>query len=259
MVYTPDIGQMRQNYANALAGQQQKALKGVSDLYAQRGVTGGGEEAVALGELGNQWGQAAGMQENQLQQYLGNLGLQEAQMKKQSNQFMANLGEQRAARAQQGTQFGQSLGEQQRQFNTGQGNWQQQFGENTRQFDVGQGNWQQQFGANQTQQQFANNLSMIPLIQQGTLNQQQAFGNQGSPFGEITTDQQMYSQSPEYQYAVQMGYQNPTQMAYAAQADPEWFKNNMYNKGMFGENMNAGNRAAVPQWKNMLDFSQGRA
>lgn len=223
MAYQPDINAMRANYANALAQQQAKALRGVQDIYAQRGVTGGGEEAVALGELGNQFGAAAGQAENQLQQYLGNLG-------------------------QQQYQFNRNMNEQARQFDVGQGNWQNQFNFNkgiTEAGLTGQYNGQQTMQSQQ--QQFANNLSLLPLVQQGVLSQQGAYGN-NNPFGQITTDQQLYQQSPEYQFAQQLGYSNPTQMAYAAQADPVWFKNNMFNKGIYGENMGStGSTTGTPQ------------
>lgn len=103
--YAPDPNLMRQNFANQLAQQQKQALRGVQDIYASRGTTGSGEEGYALGQTGLNYGLGAGQAENQLQQYLGNLG-------------------------QQQYQYDTGLAEQQRQFNVGQGNWQQQFGLN---------------------------------------------------------------------------------------------------------------------------------
>lgn len=114
MAVAPDVQQMRDAFTQNLMKQRQEAMRGVQDIYAQRGTTGSGEEAYGLGQTGYNFGVGMGQGEAALQQYLGNLG-------------------------QQQYEFGQQFGEQQRQFNVGDAQWGQQFGEGQRQFDINRG------------------------------------------------------------------------------------------------------------------------
>lgn len=86
-----DVEAMRKAYADQMANQRKLALRGVQDIYAGRGTTGGGSEAVAMGETANQFGLGAGMAEVGLQQYLGNLEMQQQQFDWTKNLGLANM------------------------------------------------------------------------------------------------------------------------------------------------------------------------
>jgi len=196
MVYQPDIGAMRQQYAGVLAEQQRKALRGVQDIYAQRGTTGGGSEALAFGEGQQQFGLGAGQAEAGLQQYLGNLGMQQAGLE------------------QQASQFGQTLGEGQRQFNIGQ--FGQAFGAG------GPAAGQQTLGAQG--QQFGQNMSLANLYAQGYLGQSPF--QAGSPFASMQTAQQI---DPMNQIAQQHGLGNAAYMSLVSQLSPTAFEDILQN------------------------------
>lgn len=238
MVYQPDINQMRQSYTNVLAEQQKKALRGVQDIYGQRGTTGSGEEATAFGNLGQQFGLGAGQAEAGLQQYFGGLGMQGGQLAEQGRQFdvgQGNWGQQfglnKAAQEFQQGLAGRQFGESQRQFDVGQGNWGRQFGESQRQFDVGQGNWAQQFGLNKAlqeagmtgmyggqqtqqalQQQYANQLAQAGLTGQ--------FQGQQTLQGQLM-QQQLGQQAQEDATAQRLGFRNAYEMSLA---DPAFYQ-----------------------------------
>jgi len=278
MAYTPDLSSMRSAYAQQLADQQKKALRGTQDIFAQRGTTGSGEEALAFGETGRQFGLGAGAAEASLQQYMGQLGeqqrqfdinqglaqqqfglsselgrgglgLQQQQLAQQGSQFGQQL-------AQQGSQFGQSLSEQQRQYNIANQLAQGQFGLQQAQV-YGGGQYGGQYTPTQSslQQQFAQNLSLLPFITQGYLSPEQAYGTSrvagaggrgfqsvpNQPFGQITTEQQL---SPEHAYAQQLGM-NPYQMSLLSSVDPGYLstliKGNVGNQGYNVQQQNVQN------------------
>ena len=52
-----DVAGLRDSYTKMISKQRGDALKGVSDIYAQRGTTGSGEESYALGQTGEAFGQ----------------------------------------------------------------------------------------------------------------------------------------------------------------------------------------------------------
>jgi hypothetical protein len=189
-----------------------------------------------MGQLGSNYGAQAGLYNNQMQQYLGNLG---------QNQYEFNVGAYGTANPGDNQQ---TLAQQQMNLSN--------FG------TLNPTSGQTTLGAQN--QQFGQNMSLAQLYNQGVLgsnpfangnnptgvgqtspfgqvgNAQTGVSNQNNPFGSLVTQQQQYETSPEYQYAQQLGYENPTQMAYAAQFDPTWFKDNAFNKGVYGTNMQGG-------------------
>ena len=211
------MADLREAYQSVLAENLKKGLRGTQDIYAGRGTTGGGSEALAMGEMGRQYGLGTAQNEQAYQQFgegqrqfdvnqalaqqqfglqselgrgqlglqtelgRGGLGLQQQQLAQQGSQFGQSL-------AQQGGQFSQSLAEQMASRVGSQGLQQQQLTQQGQQF--GQSLAEQQAAraqaAGQFGQQFGEQQRQFNTGQ-GNFQQQFGLAQQAQNFGQGIT------------------------------------------------------------------------
>lgn len=111
-----DVANIRQSFSTELARQREKGFRRIQDIYAQRGVTGGGSEATALGEAEQAFGAGAGQFERDLILNLENQRAAQEQFEESKRQFDVGEAFRQQQLAQQASQFGQQFGLQQQQF-----------------------------------------------------------------------------------------------------------------------------------------------